>query len=88
MPFERQVFSKGDKVAWHHGLAIHALESVLRRDAAESMGAPEGDPGVDVVSFGVVQRVANDEKTYYDVKFEDGETRTLTFEELVRVADA
>lgn len=79
MPFNRQVFNKGDRVAVSHNLSAYASETVLRDDSLGVVGDPN-------LKTGVVQGAANDEKTYYDVKIDGGDTVTVTFEELVKVA--
>lgn len=73
-------FNAGDKVAWSHKHgAIHAEGSIIRRSAIEADG---GD-----VQFGSVMGAANDEQTWFSVALEGGETRVLTSDELVRVAE-
>jgi hypothetical protein len=69
-------FSVGNEVAWSHEHgALHAAGSILRKDAL-----PAGTP------IGVVTAIANEEGTWFEVTFPDTSVRTLTNEELVRVA--
>ena len=70
-------FRKGDRVAVSHDLARYALGSILRVDALP----PDA-------KVGKVKGAANAEKTHFDVDLEDGGSVTVTFEELVAVADA
>jgi hypothetical protein len=71
-------FKKGDKVAWDHEFSTpHAEGSIIRPDAV-----PDG------VKIGVVEGAANDEGTYFSVKFSGRKSAdVLTHEELVKVAD-
>lgn len=69
-------FIEGDTVAWCHRLgALHAAGSILKISAV-----PEGVP------VGTIVSLANERGTWLNVEF-DNETRTLTEDELVRVAD-
>lgn len=78
-------FARGDRVAWHAEFAAQFPPGAfVYESAAVSRGS----------QIGTVQGVANEEKTYYDVQFDDksigdkGEL-TLTADELVLVeADA
>lgn len=73
-------FNAGDKVVWSHKHgALHAEGSVLKRSAIEATAEDE-------IQFGEIVRAANTEETWFDVALEGGETRTLTGDELVRVA--
>lgn len=73
-------FAVGDRVAWSHAYATdHAMGSIVKTDV---VGAK--DP---TATYGTVTAIANDEGTYFDVEFDDGEAMTLTEDELVKVAD-
>lgn len=74
---KKTAFKPGDKVAWHHVFATqHAPGSIIRASAAP-----------DDAEIGEVLDVANDEGTYFTVKFKGGKERVLTADELVKVAD-
>lgn len=74
-------FNQGDAVVWSHiHGALHAEGSVLKKTAVTA-----GAQGEDA-QFGVVDGPANDEQTWFLVTLEGGEQRTLTGDELVRVA--
>lgn len=72
-------FSKGDRVAWSQAFATAlGAGAVVHKDAAQAL-----DPAA---KLGKVVGPTNDEKTYYEVEFEDGKHRILTDDELVKVA--
>lgn len=52
-------FSKGDRVAWHHGHGIYAPGTVLYESAA-----------ADGAILGTVRGPANDAKTWYEVELD------------------
>ncbi len=85
-------FSKGDRVAWHHDLAMHGEGSVIRESALPNDAL-----------LGTVLGPANDEKTWFEVEldrkpksapgydapleaFSDKGFVVLTVDELVKVA--
>jgi hypothetical protein len=76
-----RAFDKGDRVAWHAEFAAQfPAGAVVLESAAVSRGS----------QLGTVQDVANDENTYFDVKFDDKKigdkgVLTLTADELVLV---
>jgi len=71
-------FKKGDTVAWSPTWAtLHGHGSVLKRDAVEAMAAD--------AKFGKVVAPANEPKTHFQVELENGDTMTLTEDELVKV---
>jgi hypothetical protein len=70
-------FVEGDRVAWDHAFAtVHAAGSIVRADAVPP-----------TAKVGTVTGPANDEGTWWNVQFDDGEV-TLTEDELVKVEDA
>jgi hypothetical protein len=73
-------FEKGDRVAWSQVVAGMFPGGVTVTLAAVTAN----DPGAQV---GTVQGTANDEETYFDVDLDDGDTLTLTGEEIVKVSE-
>lgn len=73
-------FAVGDRVYWSHNFStMHGAGSVVTADAAVAFGTPDD-------KFGTIVAVANDEGTYFEVKFEDdSENMVLTNDELVKV---
>lgn len=67
-------FNSGDYVAWDHVTSsIHGSSSIIKKSALPA------------AEFGTVTRGANDEGTWYEVLFENGDSKVLTFEEIVKV---
>lgn len=84
-------FAAGDRVAWHHAFATqHAEGSIARADAVPQL--PDGHPDEGAAGsgqFGTVQGDANEAGTWISVLLDgEAEPRVLTFEEIVKVADA
>jgi hypothetical protein len=88
VPFTRQLFRKGDRVAWTHRAGIFHHTTVMSEDALRALFPADVEDEGERLDFGTVTGCANTEKTYYDVKLDSGDTRTLTFEELTKVSDA
>lgn len=82
-------FKKDDKVVWHHTFATqHASGSIVRESAIPVLDKdhPEfGDPGTGQI--GTIVDKANDAGTWWEVKFDDDNTKILTNDELVKVAE-
>jgi hypothetical protein len=73
-------FKKGDRVAWHQTFAaLHAPGSIV---TAEAVGAHA--PGA---QLGKVAGFENEAKTHVEVDLDDGETKVLTVDELVKIAE-
>lgn len=76
-------FAAGDRVAWSHVVATeHGAKSVIRAAAVLARDS--------VAQLGTVIGPANDVDTWWEVKLdgsEDGVTRVLTKDELVRVEE-
>jgi hypothetical protein len=73
-------FKKGDRVAWHQVFAaIHAPESIV---TAEAIAAHA--PGA---HLGTVVGPMNEPKTHFAVELDNGDTKTLTVDELVKIAE-
>jgi len=76
------LFEKGDLVGWSHREATkHAPGSILY---ASVLGEPGDEPGSG--QRGTIVGPANEQETWWDVKL-DGDTLTLTGDELVKLLD-
>lgn len=80
-------FKEGDLVLWSHAEATkHADGSVVRASFVGSL-AVEAHPHPCHGTVGRVAGAANEQGTWFDVDFGDGNVVTLTSDELVRVEE-
>lgn len=73
------VFAAGDRVSWSHDNTVFASQTVLRG----AHGAPP--PGYNVVPLGTIVAAANEAGSWFEVRLDNGATRVLTADELVKV---